>query len=90
MSANSVVPVATVPEVSLDVFKKAVLKASRKKNLKPSQVAALRLYAQLHFGLPANSPSKVESGADEVQKFQIGSVIVQDGRKYRVVAQEIE
>jgi hypothetical protein len=37
---------------------------------------------------PAEVPT--ETDASPVQKFPIGSVIVQDNKKYRVVAQEIE
>jgi hypothetical protein len=80
--------VLDAPEVSREMFEKAVLKASRKKNLKPSQVQALKLYAQLHFGLDTGG-SKPPSD-NEPQKFAIGSIIVQDGVRYEVVAREIK
>lgn len=69
---------------------------------KPGSTARTKfaaMYAKLAFGVepedpetPAadSEPTTAESGAVSVQKFPIGSVIEQDGRKYRVVAQEIE
>jgi len=87
MSEPTEQSVTTAPDVSRELFEKALLRASRNKTLKPSQVAALRLYAQLHFGLDSNSKSASE---DDVQKFQIGAVIRQDGKLYRVTAVELE
>jgi hypothetical protein len=80
--------VLDAPEVSREMFEKAILKASRKKNLKPSQVAALRLYSQLHFGLDTGSKPASEVGA--AQRFAVGEIIIQDGKRFQIVAQEIE
>jgi len=60
-------------------------RAIHNRKINPQQVKALQLFAKVHgYGV-----AEIES-ADEPQKFAIGSVIMQDGQKYRVVAQEIE
>jgi|HubBroStandDraft_1064217.scaffolds.fasta_scaffold241636_2 hypothetical protein len=76
---------------------KTDLRRSRPGSIARTKFAAM--YAKLAFGadpedpeIPAaeSEPTTDKSGTDLAQQFPIGSVIVQDGRKYRVVAQEIE
>jgi hypothetical protein len=57
-----------------------------------AKVKAMSLYANLKFGAEEDSqPTAETEGSTDVaaQTFPIGAVIVQDGQKYRVTAQEI-
>jgi len=62
---------------------------SREKGI--AKIQAQKLYARLAFGVEdSQPPTKSESdGVEFPQKFAIGSVIVQDGQKYLVKAEEI-
>ena len=67
--------------------------AMRNKRIRPAQIAALRLRAAVGGFLPGAQPTPAEPAAaevDGVQTFPIGSIIVQAGKKYKVIAQEIE
>jgi hypothetical protein len=60
-------------------------RAIHNKKVNQHQVGALQLFAKIHgYGM-----AEVENENDP-QKFAIGSVIVQDAKRYRVMAQEIE
>jgi hypothetical protein len=74
-----------------ETFKAEVRRAMKNKKLTYPQAAALKLYGQLHGFAPSSLPTAEPAADNEtLQTFPIGSVIVQDGKKYRVVAQEID
>lgn len=56
-----------------------------------AKVAAMRMFARLKFGIEAENPDPGDPADTEspVQKFAIGTVLVQDDKRYRVVAEEI-
>ena len=67
--------------------------AMRNKHIRPAQIAALRLRAQVGGFLPGSQQTPVEPAAAEVegvQRFPIGAVIIQDGVKYKVTAEEVK
>jgi len=65
-------------------FLAALDRAIHNKKTTPREIEALQLSAKVH-GYGTN---EVENG-DAPQKFAIGSIIVQRGKKYRVIASEI-
>jgi hypothetical protein len=74
------------------VFMADLTRATNNKHINPAQVAALRLRALVGGFIPGTQPTAepAAAAADEgVQRFPIGSVIIQSGKKYKVIAQEI-
>jgi len=75
-------------------FLEQVEKAIYSRKLSVAQVDALKLYSNLQgwsSGIKWSGLSKPKDAAEEpsVQAFPIGAIIVQDGKKYQVKAEEI-
>jgi hypothetical protein len=61
----------------------------RNRKVTRNQISAMRLLAQTR-GYLVTLPEPNAENAGEPQKFAIGSIIVQDGKRYEVRAEEIE
>jgi hypothetical protein len=68
-------------------FNAELERAIRNPKTTRNQVSALRMKAQLN-GYLGTVPEPLNE--NEPQKFPIGAIIIQSGKKYRVVAEELE
>jgi hypothetical protein len=88
----AVLAIANGVDPEMKNFDIELQRAIRNPKTTRNQVTALRLFAQLHGFIPSSIPP-YESAANSdsnPQMFAIGSVIVQGGKKYRVLAEEIQ
>lgn len=87
-------PTIKIEKSVLDIFNRDVQRLMRSRKTTPSQLGAARLYAKLNGFVDSEPKPEEKIIADEPpaegQTFPIGAVVLQDGKKYRVVAEEIE
>jgi hypothetical protein len=64
-------------------------RAMRSKHTTPQNIKALQLFARVH-GLAVSVPEPESKDKDERQKFCVGDIVTQAGKKYRIEAVELE